>query len=64
MAVSEKRREFRHIVRKICIYTPKEVKKMDLQTSNKKLEEISAMADQNMGSEEDQILDHPSAASP
>ncbi|KAF3430916.1 hypothetical protein FNV43_RR25646 [Rhamnella rubrinervis] len=56
--------EFCHIVRKICIYTPEEVKKMDLQTSNKKLVEISAMADKNMGSEKDQSLDHPSAASP
>lgn len=37
---------------------------MDLQTSNKKLVEISAMADQKMGSEKDQSLDHPSAASP
>ncbi|KAF3430915.1 hypothetical protein FNV43_RR25645 [Rhamnella rubrinervis] len=56
--------EFCHIVRKISIYTREEVKRMDLQTSSTKVEEVSAIADQIIGSEEDPSTDHPSAASP
>lgn len=64
MAASKKCREFCHIVRKISIYTREEVKRMDLQKSSTKLEEVSAIADQIIGSEEDRRSDHPSAASP
>ncbi|PON51928.1 Auxin response factor [Parasponia andersonii] len=57
--------EFCHLVRKISIYTREEVKKMDLQKTNPKQDVISVIvADQRIGSEEDQSFDHPCAARP
>lgn len=37
---------------------------MDLQASSTKVEEVSPIVDQVIGSEEDRTMDHPSAASP
>lgn len=48
--------EFCQLVRKICIYTREEVKKMDLQTTNLKLEVVSAIADKGTASEEERSL--------